>query len=364
MKKFLSVLLAVMMVLVFTACSQTEQATEAEQEQAESTEAVAAETETTEAEAEPEVVETPAWEPEQNFKALIGYGAGGSTDSAMRPLMSVAEEIMGKTITVENVSGGSGSIAFSNGFQGDHDGYTLIIGAETPALYDAYDLIDYTYNDVTMICVAADTSNFIYVNIDSPYNTVEELFNAEKANPGSILKTASGSVGVNATINAIFSYCEDLNFQTYTSDSSSSAVVTIMGGFADWGLGSWASLKDYVASGDIKVLCSVTPERIQDDIPSITEYYPEMSEYLPINAFYTISVPNDVDQAVVDYLIGVFTEAYNSAEYQEALTNLTLNPLGLFGDDAKEYVDAFRYKAMSVLTSTGAVAYTMADLGY
>ena len=42
------------------------------------------------------------WKPERSINAEIGYAAGGSTDSALRPLFSIAEGIIGQTITVNN----------------------------------------------------------------------------------------------------------------------------------------------------------------------------------------------------------------------------------------------------------------------
>lgn len=307
---------------------------------------------------------TESWKPDHSVKALIGYGAGGSTDSAIRPLLSVAEGIAGQTIVVENTAGGSASISFNSGVTAAPDGYTLIIGAETPALYDAYDLIDYTYDDVTVIMVVADADNNIFVSADSPYYTVQDLFDAEKANPGSVLKVASGNVGVNATLSAVYKYTQGVDFNSYTADGSSSAVVTVMGGFADFGQGSMATLKDYWANGDVRILCSNTVEPIHPDVPTITETYPEMADYLPLSAFYTICIQGNVDQSVVDYYTDLFTQAYNSKEYQDALVNMGLNPVGLTGSAAREYVDTWRKNALTVLTGTGAVQHTMEDLGF
>lgn len=304
------------------------------------------------------------WKPDRSIKALIGYGAGGSTDSAIRPLLSIAEGLAGQTIVVENTAGGSASISFNSGVTAAADGYTLIIGAETPALYDAYDLIDYTYDDVTVIMVVADADNSIFVAADSPYQTVQDLFDAEKANPGSVLKVASGNVGVNATLSAVYKYTQGVDFNSYTADGSSSAVVTVMGGFADFGQGSLATLKDYWANGDVRILCSNTVEPIHPDIPTITETYPEMADYLPLSAFYTICIQGDADQAVVDYYTDLFTQAYNSKEYQDALVNMGLNPVGLTGSAAREYVDTWRKNALTVLTGTGAVEHTMEELGF
>lgn len=212
--------------------------------------------------------------------------------------------------------------------------------------------------------VVADVYNNIFVASDSKYQTVKELFDAELADPGSVLKVASGTVGTNATISAVFNYCTGVNFQAFTSDGSGTSVTSVLGHFADWGLGSFPTVHDYLETGDLRLLCTVAPERIDPEVPAITEYYPNMAEYLPINSFYTICVKKGTDQAVIDYYTKVFTEAFQSEAYQAICSNMGLNPLGLTGQDARNYVDEWRKSALTVLTSTGEVQKTMAELGY
>lgn len=303
------------------------------------------------------------WKPERSINAEIGYAAGGSTDSALRPLFSIAEGIIGQTITVNNTSGASGSTSFQAAMEQAADGYTLVIGAETPALFDAFDLSDYTYDDTEIIMVVASANNNIFVKADSPYQTIEELIDAEVANPGSIVKVASGTCGTNANNSAIIKYFTGADFTAYTADGSSSAVTTVLGGFADFGMGSLATLGDYIESGEIRVLCTVDKERIRDDIPCITEYYPEMEEYLPNTAFYAITVKEGTDPAIIEYYTEVFQQAFESSEYQDMLANVGLTPLGLIGDEAREYIDTYRKNSISVLYDTGAITSSPADLG-
>lgn len=307
--------------------------------------------------------EATGWKPERSINAEIGYSAGGSTDSALRPLFSIAESIIGETITVNNTSGASGSTSFQAAMEQAPDGYTLVIGAETPALFDAFDLSDYTYDDTEIIMVVAKANNNIFVAADSPYQTIEEMINAELENPGSIIKVASGTCGTNANNSAIIKYFTGADFTSYTADGASSAVTTVLGGFADFGMGSLTTLNDYIESGEVRVLCSVDTERLRDDIPCITESYPEMAAYLPNVAFYAVTVNADCDPAVVEYYTEVFKEAYNSKEYQDALANMGLTPLGLTGDEAREFIDTYRKNSITALYETGAITYSPADLG-
>ncbi|WP_434310310.1 tripartite tricarboxylate transporter substrate binding protein [Hominifimenecus sp. rT4P-3] len=302
--------------------------------------------------------------PERDLKAMIGYGAGGATDMAVRPLFTAAEKLLGSSIVVENTAGASGSTSWLAACEAAPDGYTLCIGAETPALYDAYDLIQYTYDDVIPIMVVSEAVQTITVAADSPYQTVKDLFQADIDNPGSVLKVASGKVGINGTLSAIWKTAAGFDPGTYTSDGASSSIVTVLGGFADFCVSSTAAVQSYKDSGDVRVLCTNSVERYWDDVPAIVEDYPEMEKYLPLGAFYTICVPADTDPEVVAYLTDVFTQAYNSDEFQQSLKDQGLSGLGLTGEEAKKFLDEWRHKALLALTESGVVEKTMKDLGY
>lgn len=302
--------------------------------------------------------------PNRDIKAMIGYGAGGATDMALRPIFTIAEQILGESIVVENTPGASGATSWLSACESAPDGYTFCVGAETPCLYDAYDLIEYTYKDVIPIMVVSEAIQTITVAANSPYQTVKELFDAELNNPGTVLKVASGNVGVNATLSAIWKTVAGFDPGTYTSDGASSSIMTVLGGFADFCVSNTASVQSYLDSGDVRVLCTNSIERYWDDVPAIVEFYPEMEEYLPLGAFYTICVPIGTDSTIVTYLTDVFTQAFNTSEFQETCTSQGLIPVGATGNEAKAYIDAWRKQALSALTETGIVSYTMEELGY
>ena len=48
--------------------------------------------------------------PEQNVTGVVQWGAGGGTDSLMRPLSAIAEQTLGKSIIIQNMTGPSTSM--------------------------------------------------------------------------------------------------------------------------------------------------------------------------------------------------------------------------------------------------------------
>ena len=78
--------------------------------------------------------------PTQDMNGIVQWGEGGGTDSLMRPLATLAQDQLGQSIVVQNMTGGTGSIATQYVYDQPADGYNLLMGAENPSLYDALDL--------------------------------------------------------------------------------------------------------------------------------------------------------------------------------------------------------------------------------
>ena len=85
--------------------------------------------------------------PTQNVNGIVQWGAGGGTDSVMRPLSTLAEQNLGKSIVIQNMTGATGSVATQYVYDAPADGYTLLMGAENPTLYKAMGISDLTYDD-------------------------------------------------------------------------------------------------------------------------------------------------------------------------------------------------------------------------
>lgn len=134
--------------------------------------------------------------PTKGITVICPWGAGGGTDAVLRGICKAAEKELGKTITVENKTGGSGAIGHAAIKNAKKDGYTLgMITFELNSL-PQQGLIDFTYADYDpLIRVNADAAT-LTVKADAPYNSVKEFVDYCKKNPGkvSIGNSAPGSV--------------------------------------------------------------------------------------------------------------------------------------------------------------------------
>jgi len=132
--------------------------------------------------------------PDRPIKFIVPYGPGGTVDPTARILASRASEILGQPVVVENKPGAAGSIGTEFVVRAPADGYTVLIHtnivASEPGLKP-----NLTYNflkDMTPLLLIDETPFVLLVHPSLPVNSVKELVEYAKANPGKLNFGASG----------------------------------------------------------------------------------------------------------------------------------------------------------------------------
>lgn len=303
--------------------------------------------------------------PSKDIHGIVQWGAGGGTDSLMRPLAELAQAQLGASIVIENMTGGTGSIATQHVAQQAADGYTLLMGAENPQLYKALDIIDLTYADFEPVFLIGDETVGVVVSKDSPYTSLTEIVQAALAAPGTVKLSTTGEGGLPWEVASFLTAVTGATFNQIPYDSDATAKTAVLGGECDFTICKVQSgIEDYKA-GDLKFLCMLATEPVAqlEDIPLITAEYPEFADYLPWGPFYGVFVPKGTDQAVIDTLSAAFKTAFEDPSYQELLTSFNINPLGCTGDEARTYLTNWQTNTITALVNSGAITKSLSELG-
>lgn len=67
--------------------------------------------------------------PSKNVSIIVPWGAGGGVDVTTRVFSQYFEKYLGKTVVVQNVTGGGGSVGITQAVNSKPDGYTLLMSA-------------------------------------------------------------------------------------------------------------------------------------------------------------------------------------------------------------------------------------------
>src|SRR5438094_1342250 len=128
--------------------------------------------------------------PSRPVKIIVPYAPGGSTDIIGRIVAQRLSESLGQSFLVENRPGASGNLALEAVAKAPPDGYTLLVGnVSTNAINEntfAQQLSIKPSRDLVGITKLVETPHLVVANAAFPPNTIAELIDWAKRNPGKL----------------------------------------------------------------------------------------------------------------------------------------------------------------------------------
>ena len=271
--------------------------------------------------------------PTKGITVICPWGAGGGTDAVLRGICKAAEKELGKTITVENKTGGGGAIGHAAIKNAKKDGYTLgMITFELNSL-PQQGLIDFTYADYDpLIRVNADAAT-LTVKADAPYNSVKEFVDYCKKNPGkvSIGNSAPGSVWHIGAADKTGIVVKHVPFE-----GAAGAVTALAGGHIQAVSVSLAEVKSQLDAGNVKVI-GIMDEKRPASYPNI-KTFKEQGYDITYYTWRGLALPKGVDPAIKNILVDAFTKAEKDPEFVKMAGNMNLNLAYLNSEDFAKFL--------------------------
>ena len=135
--------------------------------------------------------------PNKTIRLVVPFGPGGPTDVAARVAAQVLQADLGQSVVIENRPGAGGATGSKSVATADPDGYTLLLATAAtlgviPALVanPGFDPI----KSFAAVARVSDSTTILVANAGLPVNSISELIEYDRANPGK-LSYASAGVG-------------------------------------------------------------------------------------------------------------------------------------------------------------------------
>lgn len=303
--------------------------------------------------------------PSKAIQGSIMWSAGGVCDIVSRAAGLVAQEELGQSIVFTNRAGSGGGVSTAYVNAQEAGGYELLFGAENPQIAKVMGTSELDYEDFIPVSLLCNSYGGIFVAKDSPYHTIEDLIEDLKANPGKRIMATTGPGGLPETVGTIICSVSGVEATMVPFDGENECAVSVMGGNADFGASTIASIASFYESGDIRILAMFHNERLAgfDDVPAITETYPEYGEILPWGPFYGVFVKKGTDQAIVDTLTAAFSKACQDQEFKDLVASKGCFIMDMSGDEAVEYLNKYRSVTSYMLYDSGVATVDPASVG-
>jgi tripartite-type tricarboxylate transporter receptor subunit TctC len=261
--------------------------------------------------------------PARSVRVIVPFAPGGPTDIFSRLLAQQLSEQMSAQFYVENVPGAGGNIGAGRAAEAAPDGYTLLVNGANfvvnPALYQQVPYDPFKNFDPVTVAVAADV--IVTVNPAFPVQSVKELVDLIKANPGKYSYASPGTGTPPHLVGELFRLTLGLDLIHVPFNGGGPAIASAVGGHIPISFGSIAPAVALVKDGKLRALAVASKTRAQvlPDVPTIGEAgYPEIEG----ESWFAVVVPAGTPKEIITLLYRETTKAVGAPAMQTRLAEL------------------------------------------
>jgi tripartite-type tricarboxylate transporter receptor subunit TctC len=270
--------------------------------------------------------------PTKPVRVISTIPLGGSGDVAIRLVTAKMSGTIGQTVLVETNGAAGGMVAARLVAQATPDGYTLfhssngaLAAAPFTSKSPGYDPV----KDFAPISLIAHSPSFIAVYSGVPVNSVQELVDYAKKNPGKLSYASNGVGSFFHLTGETFKMAAgvDILHVPYTGGNVSLSFNDLLAGRVDVFFPSLTLAGPQLSSGKIKLLAVLNEERLKKtpSVPTISEAFPA---YTPMPSWFALVGPAKLPPAIVARLRDEVAKALGDAEVSGRLSDLGMSAVG------------------------------------
>ena len=214
--------------------------------------------------------------PSKPVRIVVGFVAGGATDTVARLVAQQLSERLGKSTVVENRAGASGTIGAELVAKSPPDGHVLFLATQTTHAVAPYMLAQIPYDpvkDFAPVALVAQNTLLIVVTPTMPVKSVQDLIALAKARPGE-LNFATGGVGTSPHMSGeLFKIAAKIDMVPVHYKGDAAAVIDVIGGQVPVMFLNITGMLPHVKSGKLRGLAvtSATRSTVIPEFPTIAE---------------------------------------------------------------------------------------------
>ncbi|HXU43259.1 MAG TPA: tripartite tricarboxylate transporter substrate binding protein [Burkholderiales bacterium] len=236
--------------------------------------------------------------PSKPVKLVVPFPAGSATDQIARVVGQQLQENLGQPFVVENKPGAQGAIAAAEVARAAPDGYTLMVGTNTPlaANPSLFKKLNYDpVKDFAPIARLGTISFMIMVRPDFPAKNLKDFLNYSKNNPGK-LSAGYGSAGSQVS-QAMLRSMGKLDFIDVPYKGLPQAITDVLGGQISFTFADLANALAQIKGGKLRGIAVTSAKRspLAPDVPAIAEELPGYE----LIAWFALVAPAGTPAAVI-----------------------------------------------------------------
>jgi tripartite-type tricarboxylate transporter receptor subunit TctC len=271
--------------------------------------------------------------PEKPITIMVGFGAGGGTDTLARLVAKNAEAALGQPIVVENVPGGGGIVAATKLMNADPDGYTIGMAVTSTFSYapQASDTVKYNVGNFDYVTSVAGLQNCVVASKDAPFNTWEDVVRLSKEGK----KLSFGTPSPSASLAIDYANRESgIEMKMVPVKGGAQIMKDVMGSHLDMG---WSAGIHQKFGDQLKVIVTTDSARLKSapDVQTLRELGIEVGS----KNYFMMFAPKGIPADRLEKLINALSTAARSDDVKSLAEDKMGFPIEVVtGEDLRAHV--------------------------
>lgn len=277
--------------------------------------------------------------PNHPIEMIVPSSAGGGTDVMTRLYAETAKKYISQPIVVSNKPGASGAIGMSEVQRAPADGYKVAVLISELAIIPHLGMTKMTVADFIPLGRLNGDPGMIAVRTESPYQTIEELIEKTKKEPGSV---SMGNAGTGSIWHLAAAAVEDktgAKFNHVPYQGAAPSVAALVGGHVDAITVSPAEIGQFVVAGKVRVLVSMADRRLAAPYDKIATFK-EKGTDLVIGTWRGLGVPLNTPPEAVQVLRDVTRKVAEDPVFKDGLMRGNLLPAYMEGEPFQAFMNS------------------------
>jgi tripartite-type tricarboxylate transporter receptor subunit TctC len=250
------------------------------------------------------------------------FGPGSASDTICRIIADKLGPAIGQPVIVEDRPGADGAVAALYVHHANPDGYTLLMGTNSPLSADPFLHKDINYDPIRDFVPITRVGSFtliLVVDPNLPIHSVKELADYAKANPGKLTYASGNTAGI-VGMETVKRWAE-LSILHVPYKSTPPAIEDIIAGRVSMMFADFTTALPHVTAGTLRPLAVSRIKRstLFPDLPTLDE---AGVKGFNLDTWAGLVAPTGTPPAVVNKLNAALRKIIDSPEVQAKFKNV------------------------------------------
>ena len=260
--------------------------------------------------------------PTKPVKLVVAYPPGGSSDLMARIVAAKLSDMWGQQVLVENKPGAAGAIGTDYAAKQPADGYSFMIANLGPAAVNPLlSSVPYSIEkDFIAVSQISQGPNVLVVRADAPFQSLKDIIDYARANPGKLSYGTSGPGSVSHLSSEMLKNITKVQATEIPYKGGVDAVKDLLGGQIHFIFSDTLPAMAHVRAGKLRALCITGAEKFEllADQPTCQQAAPGL---VAVN-WWGILVPAGTPRPVVTKLHDDWAKLAADADVKDGFAKL------------------------------------------